>query len=598
MFAEVLVRRRTRVETLTYAIPAAIIPYIRVGSQVVVSVGRQIVKGVVLKITRVVPRELRSKLKDIQNVDKNALGFSFLQIATIEKLADYYGASLSEIAYHALSFPSPLAAEKAKPSPQKPLFVQAPWPDRLKFYQRIIKKHAGKKRLVFLFAVESFAAEFAKTVGSSANVFFDDLNAAQTKNLNALIATQKPVIIIGGQKWAFFPLQAGDVIVIDQPDHVGLTSQRRPYMSAKQIGLARAATEGVQLVLGADAPSVADYLHQQNSSWQFLRQKLPARELVIFDKTRSADLLLPNFVAELRQAAEKKEKVLVFAASRGWASALYCRECSQVQDCPNCGRPIGLKNERELICLYCGFTGARPVFCSNGHEKLVSLGEGVAQITAVVKKILPTAAVAEVSGEIINLPVAQILVTTEKILSFPSGTDVLSEALKGEVERPPAQYNSLFIAAADQLLAGSSQDGSWHLLSILLALRSRVKNIYIQTRFPDHWVWLAVGTGKLDEFYQRELEERKKYRLPPFGQELKLVGRDKNLERLQKQADEIAEKLEKEFPSATFSAAQPRRIPGQQFELTLQLYRATHFSPAEKHSLRAIFPPSWAIVLD
>lgn len=580
MFAEVIVRRRTRIDALTYAIPAAIAAYIRVGSQVTVSVGQQVVNGVVLTITRQLPRELRTKLKDVIAVDKHNLGFSPPQIATIEKLADYYGASLAEIAFHALAIPSPIIASALKPAVKKPIFVQAPWPDRVKFYQRIIKKHAGKKRIVFLFAVESFAAEFAKTLPSTVETFADGLNAAQNRALNVKIAKSEPVIVIGGLKWAFFPLQAGDVLVVDQPDHIGLTSQRRPYLSAKQIGLARGLAEGIQAVLGADAPSLADYFQVQNKNWQLLKQRLPVKELTIFTKSRNIELLLPNFAAELAEKAEENERILVFAASRGWAGALYCRDCQEVQDCPNCGRPVGLKNERELLCNYCGFTGVRPTRCRRGHDTLISLGEGASQVTAAVKAASPKASVAELGSDATQLPEAQIIVATEKILSLPA-----------------AKFDSLFVASADRLLSGTSADGAWHLLTIMLALRSQAKNIFVQTHFPDHWVWSAVGTGEFSEFYERELAERQKYRLPPFGQELQLVGHDKDLKRLQKQAGDITGKVEVEFPEATVSKSQTRYASGNFSELSLQLYRPTHFSSNEKHHLRSLLPPSWTIIL-
>ncbi len=581
MFAEVIVRRRTRVETLTYAVPAAIAAYIKVGSQVTVSVRRQIVKAVVLKITRQVPRELRSKLKDILAVDKNAHGFSPPQVAVIEKLADYYGASLSEIAFHALAIPSPINQGSSKPSSQKPLFVQAPWPDRVKFYQNIINKHQASKRLVFLFAVEGWAAEFCRHVPSNVELFEGKLTAAQSRSLNAAIAAKKPIIVVGSPKWAFFPLQAGDVLVIDQPDHVGFTSQQRPYLSAKQIGLARATAEGMQLVLGADAPNLHDYLQGQNSGWNFLRQILPTKELTIFSKIRAKDLFLPNFLAELTEAVKSGQKVLVFAASRGWAGALYCRDCQEVQVCSNCGRPVGLRNERELLCSFCSFTGPRPPRCRRGHDTLVSLGEGTTQVVTAVKTALPKASVAELGSDATQLPEAQIIIATEKILSFPA-----------------AKFDNLFVASADRLLSGTSAEGAWHLLTIMLALRPQAKNIFVQTHFPDHWLWSAIGTGQFGQFYNRELVERKKYHLPPFGQELQLVGRDKDAKRLQKQAGDITSKVEIEFPEATISKGQPRPIPGGQVELTIQLYRPNHFSPNEKHHLRSLLPPSWTIVID
>lgn len=571
IYASVIVASRTNVQELTYAIPAAIIPYIRVGGTVMVSLRRQLVRGVVIKLVRNAPVTIKGRIKEIESIDRSGAGFSLPQVATIEDLAGYYGASPAEVAYHALAWPSQISGD-VKPAAKKPIFIQAPWPERLKFYRQLMAKYNGKRRLIFLLPTSAQADALRAELGGE--TFGDDLKVAEKRAIDQKLAANEPVTVIGVQKWIFFPLRPSDVLVIDSPKSIGAKSQRRPYMTSKRIGLMRARNEGIQLILGDDLLAVTDYQKKLDKSWRVISTRFEQLPLTIINRHRSPSLLAEPFADKLTEV--ETERNLVFVAAKGFANVLYCRACQDVCRCPNCGRPAQLKNEQKLVCRFCGWQADRPANCGKTGGELIVLGEGIQLVRKEIEKLLPDTKIIEVSSDNTNQP-GKFTIATEKIVSFPQ-----------------AHFDNLFVASADRMLSGIDPDGSWHLLSILLALRSRVKIIIIQTHFPDHWVWQAVGSGNLDEYYQTELAERKKYRLSPFGQELIVFGRGASETQLKTQAKEIFIELQL-MKKVTASEPTFERLNPREYQAKITIYADNQLTPADKTQIRDLLPPSWAI---
>ena len=101
LYAQVIVKQRTQVSELTYALSAQIVPYVRVGSLVLVPLRRSQVLGIVVGFSRSVAKEMRPNIREIIKMDKNTEVYSAAQIEVIHNLATHYAASLAEVAFHA-----------------------------------------------------------------------------------------------------------------------------------------------------------------------------------------------------------------------------------------------------------------------------------------------------------------------------------------------------------------------------------------------------------------------------------------------------------------------------------------------------------------
>jgi|GEM_PF-1439464 len=577
VYASVIVSSRTNVQELSYSVPAAIIPYIRPGITVKVPLRQKMVVGVVVHLSRKIAPELKNKIRDIISIEKTNLGFTTGQIKTIHDLADYAGASLAEVGYHALRWPARLP-EAAARRPSRPIFIRSPWAKRRQAYVDICSRDTNKS-IVIVFSsnqyLESFVSLAKPKLGDRLLVLDD--RAAATNELKKGELHQAKKVVVSLQAGVFLPLGSGDVLIIDSPDQVGLKQQRRPYLTAKRIALVRAQNESLRVIFGADLASVSDFLQKVNRHWQFLETTLPPISMTIHQRRGVRSPITPSAVTALAEKISEKAKILIVAASKYWSAVLYCPECQEIVVCPKCARPISLTSSEQLACTYCGATVAVPKVCPSCRRgQPIALGEGAAQLYTKLKSSTQQP-IHLVSSATDQFPAEQgITVATEKIINFPD-----------------VSFDYALVANMDRLLAGTNPDGAWQLLQLLLFLRSSTKQIDIQTQFPDHWVWSAAATGQLNGYYRAELEQRRRYHLPPYGQELALIGSGSVIKSLTATSRQLTNQLNQDFP--TLEIGEP--VVYQQYRNHQQL-RMLIFSPKPltvqvKRFIRQLLLPSW-----
>ncbi|HUD20972.1 MAG TPA: hypothetical protein VMQ44_02810 [Candidatus Saccharimonadales bacterium] len=314
IYATIIARSRTNIEELTYSVPANIIPYIRVGSLVVVPLRQKLVQGVVVGLSRRVSADIRDKVRPVESVSKMGMGFSPARVRVIERLAEISGSSLGEVATSALRLPETLMVGELTPKRLKPIVWQATWPKRLEFYLALIKKHSAHHRLVFVFALGEHASILAEAVGEKAMIIDDNV-----------LSRKKPPefsknIIIGTLSAIFFPLKPADYLIIDQPDQLGLRQQHRPYLSAKTIAMTRGEIEGVQVVFGSTLLAVADVGRIKNRDWKLFNHLKPSAALTIINRHGSRDELLPSTLETIKRALTAG-RALIFSAYKDEAFA-------------------------------------------------------------------------------------------------------------------------------------------------------------------------------------------------------------------------------------------------------------------------------------
>lgn len=582
LYAQVIVKKKTRVEELTYSISAPIIPFIRVGSLVTVPLRSGVVEAVVVGFRRTVPRELREKIRPMASVVKDRPVYSENQIRVIEALAAQTGASLAEVAFHALREPLVESGAVEPVAVSRPVFLQAVLADRVARYRQLLEKLPAGRTALFIFAQSSMAEFFYTGLPAKlqTQVVLDDGTAGQRKKREKLQATGDLRAVVGTIGTAFWPLQPGDTLVVDQPDHIGAISGQRPFLSTKQIAITRSQVENLRLILGDTLVAIEDIPQLQAKIWRMQAVASMPPDFLIASRQRSPELLLPSLKDRLAAVVAGDKKVLLFVLSRGWASALICRDCSHVFTCAKCGRTAAIHGQK-LSCPACAHAASLPIACPNCRSsRLGHVGEGVAQVAATVAKTWPVASLQQLSSDQpIFDATAQITVATEKILSFPA-----------------AAFDELLVVSADRLLSGVELDGQWRLASDLLELASRVKSVAIQTYFPDSPLWQTISSGQLRPFYERELTARRQLLLPPYGLIFQVLGQAATSSALLAEAERVAQVVESFFPTVSVTIPSNTQKIGRDYHLSIQGYLPqAKVTSAQKSRLRHLIPPAWFV---
>ncbi|MEK7202302.1 MAG: hypothetical protein AAB669_02140 [Patescibacteria group bacterium] len=584
LYAQVIVKQRTQVQELTYALSAQIVPYVKVGSLVLVPLRRKEVKGVVVGFSRSVAKEIKGSIREIIKLDKNIQVYSAAQIEVIHKLSTHYAAPLAEVAFHALDLPQ-FMPETSLKSATKPLVLTGSWAQRCDAYRRILAKSSG--RVMFIFAQNSYATSFFQSVKTqiSPHLIYEIKafgGKKRTAELMDILRKNRQVALVGTLGDIFFPLQAGDTIIVDQPDHVGAKSQSRPFMSSRRVALIRGEVEGLRVVLGDTFISLDDLLAVKNKKFRLTTAKSTGREMTIVDRRGQKDAIAPSVVEEIEQAVNSGQKILVLVMARGWASALVCRECGHIFTCQNCNRTSGVRVEK-LRCGYCASEIDLPKTCPSCRSAdLKPIGGGVSAITKLLSDQFTTSKVRELSSDAPALdPKSVITVATEKIFSFPG-----------------AKFDQTFIINADRLLSGTHLDGAWRLLGYLIELQDCSKHIVVQTYFPDSVVWSSAASGNVRSFFGPELTNRRQLHLPPYGAIIAVRGTANTAEKLFAQAEKITDEILKILPTADVSYPEIDDHSGNAYQGHFTIYLPKPPQSSLKTKLASLLPPSWHLDID
>lgn len=580
LYAQVIVKKKTQVEELTYRIPPVIIPVIRVGSLVAVPLRRQVVPAVVVKFVRTVPNALKPRLREIVGMNKEGAPFSDRQIAVIERLAQQFGASLAEVAFHALGEPNTLPSRIAPHT--KAHFIQGVYASRRAQYQELLLKNT-QSRFLFIFAQAAYAEDFFHSLPPSLQevVVLNDQTAGSRNKTAELRQGNRLRALIGTLGSAFEPLAAGDFLVVDQPSHIGSVSGQRPFLSSLAIGQARSMVEMIQLIVGDTLVPIEQLLLLRKGYWRLTALAPNHLPVFVSDRRRSRDLLLPSIQTVINERLEKGERVLLLVATRGWATAMVCRDCGQVEGCTVCGRTVVVRDS-ALICPCCGSSQPKATRCpSCKSTNLAPVGEGVSQVVDALRQLFPSRTVAELSSDQPKLQVrADITVATEKILSFPR-----------------AMFDEVVVVNMDRLISGSHLGGSYQLLAMLLELQARSGHLSVQTYLPEHPVWQTLGSHQLRPFFQQELTLRRELKLPPFGSVFRLVGQARSLAELEDQAEKVSETMLKHLPSGELSYLTIGQKTGPFFHGYVQVLTPLTLTTQLKRQLNQALPPSWYLHL-
>lgn len=553
LYAEVIVATRTNTQELTYAVSAQIVPYIRLGSLVTVPLRRKTVRGVVVRLRQSVPIQIKSKLREILNIDRNGM-IAPASIKVMQSLSEHYGASLAEVAYHLLRETTPSASSGSVGQSKDPIYVQAAWLQRQEQYMSLIKAFPG--RVLLLFSQQEYLASFERSL-------------LQTPAL-------RKRCLLKTLSGAFSQLPLGSMIIVDQPYHIGGKSMRRPFMTTKTIAETRAQYEEHQLILGNGVLGFEEIINVSEKNAKLVSVS-PSSVSFVVTKQTTRQGIGETTINQINEVLSKQKNVAVITPSGSWAPAFFCPDCQSTLQCPRCARPIGLISPTTHQCQYCGYTQQRLAVCpSCQSENLVEVGVGVRQLQAFIKKHIPKSVVVELGDKDLDNG-GKILVTNEKFFS-----------------NPIHRFGLVVLVGWDRLVSGVFPDGNWRLLNTIIEIQGQVPSIVVETLYSEHYCWGNVTAEKLRRFFEEELKERRRLSLPPYGQIIEVVGRG-SIRTLEHQQEELLQKLESKgyivLPKSSL-------VRGKSYELSLSVFSSKKFSTKQKQLIREQLPPSWHLDVD
>jgi primosomal protein N' (replication factor Y) len=345
-------------------------------------------------------------------------------------------------------------------------------------------------------------------------------------------------IVVGTRLAVTSPLADIGLVIVDEEHDPAYKSDRTPRIQARDAAIRLAELAGAAVVLGSATPAVESLGRALDGRYD--RVVLPTRPTgrpprieVVDMRAELADgnrgLLSRDLDAALADldTASGDQAILVLNR-RGTASVVLCRDCGHVQACPDCERPLVYHQAGiTLRCHHCGRATPLATRCPNcGSPRIRYLGGGTERVEREVREAHPTLRVARLDRDVTERRGA-----AERIVdAFTAGeVDVLigtSLVTKGLDVPGVTLVGVVSSDVALNLPDERAAERTYQLLSQAVGRAGRGERAgtaILQTYQPEHPVIRAVAAGDGASFYAAELDLRRRFQSPPFGELVKLT---------------------------------------------------------------------------
>ncbi|MEF2072096.1 primosomal protein N' [Consotaella aegiceratis] len=423
---------------------------------------------------------------------------------------------------------------------------------------------AGKQVLILLPEIaltQSFIDRFHARFGAPPAEWHSDVAPRMREKIWRQVAEGRVRVVAGARSALFLPFKDLGLIVVDEEHDPAYKQEDRSIYHARDMAVVRGSIGGFPVMLASATPSVESRVNAESGRYHHVR--LPGRyaeaalpDLKLVDMRRAPPprgrFISPVLKTAIAATLAKGEQALLFLNRRGYAPLTLCRVCGHRFQCPDCSTwLVDHRLRGRLQCHHCGYEVPRPEACPECGtlDHLVACGPGVERIAEEMLADFPEARTILLSSDMpggtrrlrreldaIADGEADIVVGTQLVAKghhFPLMTLVGAiDADLGLANGDPRAAERTF-----QLL---------HQVTGRAGRSGRPSVGLIQTFQPDHPVMQAIASGDPELFYSREIAERERSGLPPFGRLASIIVSALS----RKEAEDHARALRRAAPQA------------------------------------------------
>ena len=391
-------------------------------------------------------------------------------------------------------------------------------------------------------------------------VVHSKLSASERADVFYKIRNNEAQILIGVRSAVFAPFTNLGLVIIDEEHDQSYKQEERPCYHAREVALHRAKYFNIPVVLGGATPSIESYYDAIMKQFKHLRltgrpngQPLPKVQIVDMRKElqeRNFSVLSRALQQELVRTAAAGEQAIVLLNRRGYSTFVMCRDCGETIMCPHCAVALVYHEEgKAMRCHYCGNTMPVPEECPKCHSRRIKFfGTGTQKAEAQIAA-LPEVKVLRMDQDSTLRKFAH-----EEILNaFSSGRyNVLIGTQMVAKGHDIPNVTLVGVLSADSMLNMPDFRAYERAFSLLTQAAGRAGrgdkpgHVILQVYDADNRTVHLAAAQDYDTFAEEELLRRKELNYPPYAAFLKITVWDKNEERANGTAKEIADFLEQQ----------------------------------------------------
>ena len=377
-------------------------------------------------------------------------------------------------------------------------------------------------------------------------------------------------VVVGTRSAVFAPLVRPGLIIVDEEHDTSYKQDETPRYNGRDVAVMRGKANDALVVLGSATPSMESYANARGGRYGLValdRRVLdrPLADVRIVNMREemaatSPDVVLSRALVEgLGQRMAAGEQAVILLNRRGFATAVFCRQCGHTFECPNCSVSLtvharghhqaGAEDRRgwRARCHYCNYFRAIPTTCPQcAAPYLEHVGFGTERVEAEIRASFPEARVARVDRDTVRkrgslVEVLErfarreidVLVGTQMIAK---GHDFPNVTLVGVISADVGLGLADFRAAERTFQLLTQVSGR-------AGRGERAGEAVIQTLFPTHYSIQLARTQDYRTFFDKETAFREAMRYPPHIAMVNVIVRGKAFEEAMAAATELAHRV-------------------------------------------------------
>jgi primosomal protein N' (replication factor Y) len=461
---------------------------------------------------------------------------------------------------------------------------------KTEIYMHLIKEQLKKgKQILYLLPEIALTAQIINRLrdvfGNKVGVYHSKFSDAERQEIwyNILDRNKKDTyrIILGVRSSVFLPFKnLGLVIVDEEHENTYKQTDPAPRYHARDSAIMLANFFHAKTVLGTATPAIDTYFNTTTGKFGLVEiherfEKIELPEVILvntreaYKKRQMTSFFSNKMLTEINNALKRKEQVILFQNRRGFSPFIECENCGWIPGCKNCSvRLTYHKSNNNLVCHYCSYSIPNPGKCiSCGSTLLKTKGFGTEKIEDEINLLFPGA-----KTERMDLDTTRTKRSYEKIISnFENnninilvGTQMISKGLDF------SNVSIVGILNADNLLKFPDFRAYERSFQLMAQVSGRAGRKYkqgkviIQTSDPNHTIIQDVLNNDFQHMFLSQLNERKKFKYPPFFRIIEITLKHRKRPSLNKAAKLLSDDLRKFFGE---------RVLGPEFPVISQVYK-------------------------
>jgi primosomal protein N' (replication factor Y) len=421
---------------------------------------------------------------------------------------------------------------------------------KTEIYLRLARQVRGSGRSVLVLVPEialtpSVVTRFRSAFGERVAIQHSGLSDGERHDQWQRVRSAAVDVVVGTRSAVFAPLASLGLIIVDEEHDSSYKQEEAPRYHARDVAVMRAKRAEALVVLGSATPSLESFHNAEAGRYALvaLQKRVldrPLAQVHVVDMREEYAAEGPDVILSRRLRAaidarlERGEQSLVLLNRRGYAVAVFCRQCGATAECPNCSVSLTVhRSAGRARCHYCNFSMPIPKRCDVCLAPYVEQrGFGTERVEAELKAAFPDARIARLDRDTVRRRGAIVSVLerfARRSIDLLIGTQMIA---KGH-DFPGVSF--VGVISADVGLGMADFRAAERTFQLLTQVAGRAGRgdipgeAIVQTLYPQHYSIRHACRQDYGAFYREELKFREAMRYPPLVSMINVIVRGRTL---------------------------------------------------------------------